>query len=462
MSAETKRQRVTGAKPALSIVGKEGAIPSVVNVQAERALIAAVLFEPAIYPALADMVQPADFWQLTHGFIWHAMEQCYPAIDPVTVATAITAIRPDEWTLDDLIAQMTAMIADVPDVAAAEGYAAIVRESALRLRMLQAADEQRRAILDKSLAVDALIDTCNSLLFRASEQMIRSADTSARAIAAGLIEALDARAAAPQYVQTGIPSLDDDLLGLYRGEVTVIAGKDGLGKTTFALNIVHNIVTRGQSVAVFSLEMSAADVMTVLLNISTGIPRKAFRKGDMTPAQKAQALEAALKAETWKLHVIDDSQVRGLTTVGLKRWLRRLMIDTPVDVVVVDGLWLMEGHDVRPGSARWEIVGIIMQELTAIAREYNVAIILLHQYNAEAMKRPIKERRPTTFDLSESSGVRYTAHGIIGLYRNKPYGIEVERDLTEAHILKWRGGDNNTGTVYYFDFVAGRYVETQP
>jgi replicative DNA helicase len=252
---------------------------------------------------------------------------------------------------------------------------------------------------------------------------------------------------------TGYQQLDHLHGGAARGEVVVVGGGEGMGKTTFMLNIVRNAAILGLRVAIFTLEMMRKEIGLNFSAMEAAIPKATLKNFALDEAQWSRFVKASGIIAGWGIDIIDEYP--SLTPIQLRRRLRKLRLTKGIDIVLVDGLWLMEDSDSKV-TERPRAVGNIMRDLVQIARDFNVALYITHQYNGDAWGRREDDKRPKLHDFAESAGVRRNAQVIWGLYRDDYYGIESLAKTTELHILKDRNGSGAQGQVIDFSFDTYR------
>lgn len=438
MNALAHRERVSTLPATAQVFARVAAEPS------EHALIGAVLLDPGVYANVAELVEPVDFAYLYNGFVWYAIDklaQRGDAIDIVSVADELD--RRKELAGQPHAQTLAAYMAECPTPDGAEGYARRVREAAVKLRTCNAAGKMIELAVNGEhvTGADGFVDECNRLLFEATDQRATDTDTSASALMSTYWQAMEdgMEGKTPAAVPTGFPALDDYLKGLARGEVIVVGGAEGMGKTSWMLSVARNVCKHYKlNVIVFTLEMAQMELMRLFMAMETGIPKDTLKAHALSPFQWAQFVTAAGEIRDWPLHVVDEFPA--LTPIQLQRRLRRMALQRRFDLVIVDGLWLMEPTLDPEARApeRPRAVGLIMRDLNAIARQFNVPILISHQYNVEAHTR--QDKRPKLVDMAESAGVRRNAQVVLGLYRDSYYGITAISDVTELHILKDRNG----------------------
>lgn len=439
MSAELKkrRDRVTGKGQVIEAARRfdPAAQPELADWNAERAVIGAPLLKPQIFPALAAILQAGDFFGVAEGFIWHAYEELTRYGDPIdflSVADFLDAEGKCELKGAALVERLTKTANACPDPDNGEFYAKKVREAALRGRVISAAFKIIQQSQDRSIQIDELVETCNAEIFKATEQYFDQR-TGIRDLTSHFYDVVeDAAAGKSGGLPTGFKTLDTHI-GYYPKEVTVLAGGAGMGKTTWILSSIRRLCMMGKRVALFTLEMSASeDVMRALLAVHTGIAKRALKHGDLTPAQRALFTKAVGEVSEWPLDVIDEFQ--NLTPTQLRRKLSYLKTQGETELVVIDGLWLMQPDEMSK-DGRWRDVTNIMRALNQVAVDYNVPIVITHQY------KDVLDDRPRLSDLAESRGVDRNAQVVMGMYRDSYQFGDVANPAAEIHILKDRNGD---------------------
>lgn len=455
MRAQSKRrERVSGKGQVIEAARRfdPSAQPDLADWNAERAVIGAPLLQPEIFPALAAILQPGDFFGVIEGFIWHAYEELTKRGDPIDfmlVADFLDAEGKCDLKGTALVERLTKTANSCPAPENAEAYAKKVRDASIRARTVGAAFKIIQQAQDRSLSVDALVEACNVGIFQATEQYFEQ-QTGARDLVSIFYDVAEqAKAGQSGGVSTGFAALDKHI-EFYPKEVTVFAGGAGMGKTTWVLSCIRKACLAGRRVALFTLEMSAAeDVMRALMAIHTGIAKRGFKQGNLTPAQWALFTKAIGEVSNWPLDVIDEFQ--NLTPIQLRRKLSYLKTQGQTDLVVIDGLWLMQPDEISK-DGRWRDVTNIMRALNQVAVDFNVPILITHQY------KDVLDDRPRLSDLAESRGVDRNAQVVLGMYRESYQFGDVDNPEAEIHILKDRNGDG-TGKMVNIIYDGCGYKE---
>lgn len=457
-----KRERVAGK--VINLDTSSVPMYQIADERAEEALIGAVYQQPDLFISLREIVQPADFFTLLRGFIWHAFDTLVNQNKGIDLVTVADELERQNCPLkgEDLIREMARMIERAPDTRNAEQYARAVFEASLRLRLLKATHEIHQMTTDKTISVDELIDFSDREIYKATNRQAESR-TDALSIMGAYFdkvqEAIVSGMPSPG-VQTGFPALDELMGGLYPGEVTVLAGGEGMGKTTCAMSSIRHVVAQGKRVALFTLEMTQEEIIRTFTAMETGIYKSVLKQFSLSDFQWRLFTEAAGKIGKWPLEIIDEFPT--LSPVQCRRKLRKLVQTGNVDLVVIDGLWLMESSEPAKNDRPRDVFAI-MRDLNQLARDFNLPILITHQYNAE-----IKNAKyPVLHHLSESAGVRRNAQVVYGLHRPSYYDRDSLDDTTDLYILKDRNGTaqgQKVPLIYntnYSRYEGGQYVNVR-
>jgi replicative DNA helicase len=247
-------------------------------------------------------------------------------------------------------------------------------------------------------------------------------------------EELQRSGASVTGLSTGFRDLDKMLAGLHPTNLIIIAARPGMGKSALALNMSQNVALNGNSVAIFSLEMSREEIVTRMLCAKGRIDSQKLRTGSLNEGDFTKLSNAA--GALYKQNIfVDDSP--GLTVTEIRAKCRRLRRKPGLDLVVVDYLQLMNGSG---QENRQQEIAMISRSLKSLARELQVPIIALSQLNRGVESR--EDKRPRLGDLRESGAVEQDADVVMFIYRDEYYFPEkVEsKGIAEVVISKHRQG----------------------
>ncbi len=407
--------------------------------EAEEAVIGAVLINPEAYYDVAQFLQSDDFYIHRNQWIWQAFITLHDrneAIDFVTVTEELDQMG----HLADIggAAYITKLINNVPSSLHAEAYGRRVEETAIRRRMLAAANRIAKLAYEENLSLDTVMDDSEKAVFNVSERRLTRDLQPIRTVLSDYfdrIEELSQRDDELVGVPTGFFDIDKMLGGLQPSDLLIIAGRPGMGKTGFLLTAVKNAaLIHKKHVAYFSLEMSNEQLVQRLIAQETGINSTRLRSGKLNPNEWllfTQAIEVLTDTHVF----LDDTPA--LTPLQLRTKCRRLHLEYKLDLIVVDYLQLM-GGDVRSNN-RVQEVSEISRNMKILARELNVPVLAAAQLSRAVEQR--SDKRPVLSDLRESGSLEQDADIVMFIYRPEVYEEDSShQNLAEIIIAKHRNG----------------------
>jgi len=407
--------------------------------ESEEAVIGAVLINPEAYYDVAQFLQQDDFYIHRNQWVWQAFIALHDrneAIDFVTVTEELDQMG----HLADIggAAYITKLINNVPSSLHAEAYGRRVEETAIRRRMLAAANKIAKLAYEENLSLETVMDDSEKAVFNVSERRLTRDLQPIRTVLSDYfdhIEELSQRDDALVGVPTGFFDIDKMLGGLQPSDLLIIAGRPGMGKTGFLLSALKNAaLTHKKHVAVFSLEMSNEQLVQRLIAQETGINSTRLRTGKLSPDEWllfTQAIEVLTDTHIF----LDDTPA--LTPLQLRTKCRRLHLEYKLDLIVVDYLQLM-GGDIRNNN-RVQEVSEISRNMKILARELNVPVLAAAQLSRAVEQR--SDKRPVLSDLRESGSLEQDADIVMFIYRPEVYEEDTAlKNLAEIIIAKHRNG----------------------
>lgn len=411
------------------------------NLPAERAVIGAVLQQPDLLALVSDRLEAGDFFAFAHGYIWHALltlQNEGKVIDILTVAERLDAEPNAPLKGEEAVRVLSQLFGAVPQAKHLEVYAKQIRDSATKIRLLDATVKIQERLFRDGADIETLAAFGEQVILESTADRLDALDTSVQSAVACYWQTLKALQEGRRVagIQTGWPTYDHREVGvggLHVGTVTVVVGMEGFGKTTWVLSLARNVAKQGKRVVVISLEMRRDEIMQVFISMESWIWKGILQRGDLNEEQVGQFEDAVGRISDWKMDIIDEFRASDhpLTPAALRRKLRLLMRRGAIDLVVIDGLWLMEAT--APSGQRFRDVSQITHELSDISKGelgQPFPLVITHQYSGEIAARNVT--KPTIFHLAESAGVRRNVQVIIGLWR------ALESNWMEAHVLKDR------------------------
>ena len=369
------------------------------NIEAEEAVLGALLIDPDAIIRVATILRPEDFYREKHGWIYDVILALHERREPIDFLTVVDELeRREQLEQVGGAAFITTLINAVPTSVHAEHYARIVERAATRRRLLEAAGQIAALAYQEADDVAEVVDRAEQLLFGVSERRISRELVPIKQVLNEYydrIEYLTRHQGEVIGIPTGFSDIDKLLGGLQRSDMVILAARPSVGKTSLALGIAHNAAKKFQQrVAFFSLEMSNEQVVQRLVSAETGIDSQRLRRGIIAEDEWGRFIKAVSDLSDIHLY-IDDTP--GISALELRTKARRLQAEIGIDLLVVDYLQLMRG-DYRSEN-RVQEISSISRSLKALARELNVPILALSQLSRGVESRT--DKRPILSDLRE-------------------------------------------------------------
>jgi len=375
-------------------------LSSPASVESEMALLGAVLVNPEAFLAISSFLHADDFFLLKHQHVWSSMQNLSNRkmpIDVLTVAEGLDAAHHLEAIGG--MGYLTQLLNSTPSSVHAEFYGQIVERASVRRRLMRAADEMKALAKDEQIDLETVISKSETTLFGVTErQMKRDFQTMRDAVGTYFdrIDALIQNPGSSYGVPSGFRDLDALLGGFQRQALMIFAGRPGMGKTSFLLSAAVNAARQNQSVAIFTMEMGAEEIVQRMIAMETAISSEKLRRGDLNAAEYNRFVEAAGRISDFPIY-IDDTP--GLNPIQLRTKTRRLQHEFGLDLVIVDYLQLMNGGAGFQNN-RVQEIGYISRSLKELARELDVPVFSAAQLSRAVESR--QDKRPQLSDLRES------------------------------------------------------------
>ncbi len=432
------------------------------NLEAEQSVLGAVLIDSDAIVKASGKISSDDFYRANHQKIFAAMIQLNASGEPVDVITVSQLLKQREQ-LEDIggIGYLTDLANFVPTAANVEYYANIVEKSSVMRRLIRTATQ----IVSKGFAanedVSEVLDEAERKILEVSQRRSSGAFVPIKEALIEVFHRIDYLSKQKGSI-TGIPSgfqdLDRMTSGFQKSDLIIVAARPSVGKTAFALNIAQNVGVRaGQSVAIFSLEMSASQLVQRIICAEGNIDASKIRSGRLETEEEWDKLTMAIATLSEADIYIDDSAT--ITVADIRAKCRRLKVERGLGLIVIDYLQLIQGRG-KAGENRQQEVSEISRTLKAIARELEVPVIALSQLSRSVEQR--QDKRPMMSDLRESGSIEQDADIVAFLYRDDYYDQESEKKNTiEIIIAKQRNGP--VGTVELgFQKQYNKFVSLSP
>lgn len=423
----------------------EKGLPS--NVDAERLVLGSILMNHDAYFQVAGEVEPEDFSLEKHRRIFGRMKDLYDRgekIDRLTVANEL--MKQGQLESVDGLTYLVSLDEGMPELANLESYIRIVKDkSALRRMIFTAQKVIDRCLIGEEEPDEILAGAEEALLklgeTRSGDQLLAPAVIIDR-FPGGINAFLDPSRRV-SGLSTGFTKFDEMTGGLHGGELIILAARPSMGKTALALNIAQHVAAHPKMrkpVAVFSLEMSSASLLTRLLCAGARVDQHKFRAGYLN-ADERRRLQVGLADLTEAPLFIDDTAGVHLMDVHAK--LRRMKVQHGLALVVVDYLQLMSSRG--RSENRNQEVSAISRGLKLMAKELDVPFVVLSQLSRASETRP-GDHKPQLSDLRDSGSIEQDADLVGFIFREEVYHRDREdlKGVAELIIAKQRNGPIGT------------------
>ena len=407
--------------------------------EAEEAVLGAVLINPEAYYDVAHFLQDEDFYIHRHRWIWQAFTNLHEKRIPIDFLTVAEELD-QNGQLSEIggPAYLTALINNVPTSLHAEAYGHLVEESAVRRRMLEAANAIAKLAYKEETGIDEIMNDAEKAVFGVSERRLTRDLQPIQKVLSDYYDRIDQlmrRGEDTFGVPSGFIDLDRLLGGMQPSEFLIIAGRPGMGKTAFLISAAKNAAQiHKKHVAIFSLEMANEQLVQRLIAQETGIDTHHLRTGQLNEDEWplfAHAIEVLSDTRIF----LDDTP--GLTPLQLRTKSRRLHMEFRLDLILVDYLQLMSGG-IRIEN-RVQEVSYISRNLKMLARELNVPVLAAAQLSRAIEQRADKE--PQLSDLRESGSLEQDSDVVMFIHRPDLYEKDsLKQNIAAIKIAKHRNG----------------------
>jgi len=435
-------------------------VPS--NIEAEQALLGAILVNNDAFYRVSDFLKNAHFNEPLHARIFEVAGEIIrmgKTANPVTIKTFLPA---NDKVGDLTVAQYLARLASqAVTIINAEDYGRAIYDLALRRSLITIGEDMVNIAYDAPLDMPPQnqIEDAERRLFELAETGRYDggfqAFNDAMALAIDMASAAYQRDGGLSGIACGIQALDQKMGGLQPSDLVIVAGRPGMGKTSLATNIAFNIAENyepeiqpdgstkaknGGVIGFYSLEMSAEQLATRIISEQTEIPSSKIRRGDISEADFEKLVACSQMMQKLPLHI---DQTGGISIAQLAARARRLKRQRGLDVLVVDYIQLMTGAK-KTGDNRVQEMTEITTGLKALAKELNVPVIALSQLSRQVENRD--DKRPQLSDLRESGSIEQDADVVLFVFREEYYvknaeprrtPEEVANDIKSPEYLAW-------------------------
>ncbi|MFB6291719.1 MAG: replicative DNA helicase [Candidatus Bipolaricaulia bacterium] len=436
------------------------------NKEAEQLVLGSILMDPEdVVPQVVEKVQPSYFYWKEHRLIFRAVLELFDKGDPADVVTVTNRLK-EKDQLEEI--QGRGYLADLLDkvvtTANLEHYTEILRQKALMRALINGGKRISELGYETNKELKDVLDRAEEIVFEISRQETVEDFHLLSDFLRDHFDELEELHHDPNQqtisgLSTGFPKLDEMTSGFQDGQLIVVAGRPGTGKTSFALSLVRNIALKeGQGVGLFSLEMTKEQLLERLL-CGEGRVNLHQLRGGFVPSSKWRDIATAAGKLQESTIVIDD--MPGNAILDVKAKARRMKAEHDINMLMVDYLQLIEGA--QNANTREQEIAHISRSLKGIARELRIPVLALSQLNRSVERR--EKKRPRLSDLRESGAIEQDSDVVTFIYREDYYDEEDEKSdstisPTEIIIGKQRNGPLGSVNLNFHKGYASFYNPT--
>jgi replicative DNA helicase len=401
---------------------------------AEQALLGCIVQEPHLMAtAVGDGITPDSFMDKRNSLVFAKMVELYKENRPIDGVILYSELQEDV----ELAHYSTTLNDNLPYTGNISEYISLLRDGFIKRRLEHGLAEIGSRL--KETDGRELLSQAERILSEVSSQTYSSSFTRVNSVVDGIVQRLEDGEVSAFGLSTGFHNLDRILHGLHPGNLVIVAGRPGMGKSALAFTLARNVASEGTGVALISLEMSAEELGFRLLSFETGNSQDHLRAANFGEHGWKNIAKARSTIANYPLYLEDHGNV---SMLELQSNVRRLHAEHNIGLVVVDYMQLMDSGTGREN--RVQEIGAISRGLKLMARGLDIPVIALSQLSRGVESR--QDRRPQMHDLRESGNIEQDADIIIFIYREGYYTEETpKREEAEIIIAKNRNG--RTGTI---------------
>ena len=415
------------------------------SLEAEQSVLGSILINPECFSEIATELKSNDFYLETHKEIYLAMQDLFLKNRTIDLITLIdTLIKQGVYDKEEDSKKYIKLIAEiVPSASNVKDYAKIVRDNSILRNLIEVCSDVSELAYSNQGDVEKLLDSAQQKIYDITETTQTKGFTHIREALLANYEHLrllktDPDAAAGQ--PTGFSALDKVLVGMGPGDLILVGARPGMGKTSFAMNIASKVALQSKkTVCVFSLEMSAEQLVSRMLSSEALVDSYAIRSGNLSNEDWEKIARASSVLSECEI-LIDDTA--GISATGMRAKLRRIK---NLGLIVIDYLQLMQSDNTKKNDSRVNDVADISRNLKLMAKDLKVPIICCAQLSRGPESR--NDKRPMLSDLRDSGAIEQDADVVMFLYRDEYYDTAEKngeiQNTAEIIVAKNRHGSTS-------------------
>ena len=415
------------------------------SIEAEKSVIGAMLMDKEAVTAALNMLTKEDFYSSQYAVIFESMAELFNEGKPIDLVVLQEKLKeknisPEIAGIDFIRDILTA----VPTSANIRSYAGIVHEKAVLRRLIRVSEDIANTCYADKEQLEDILANAEKNIFKVLQSKSSGTLKPIEKIEENVLNRIEEVSRSNESV-TGLPTgfidLDYKTSGFQPSDLVLIAARPSMGKTAFVLNVVEHIAIRKNlPCMIFSLEMSAEQLVQRMLAMETGIDSQKLRVGNLNDNDWEQLIRGVVQVGNSKI-IIDDTP--GISITELRSKCRKVKLEKGLSLVIIDYLQLMTGSS-RASENRQQEISEISRNLKSLARELQAPVIALSQLSRACETRT--DHRPMLSDLRESGAIEQDADIVMFLYREDYYKKDTEH-INEAEVIIAKQRNGPIGTV---------------
>lgn len=408
-------------------------------IEIEESVLGALLLDQNAITNAIDILKIEYFYLDEHKAIYKSISSLFRDAKPVDLLSVADQLKKDgNFDYIGGLNKLVALTSRITSAAHIEYHVRILSEKFIQRELIRVSTETLKDSYDETTDILDLLDKTESKFLEINDSNFKSDVHSMDILLSNTLKEIEANQNSQDDgmgILTGFNDLDARTGGFQKGTLLILAARPAMGKTALALTMARNIaVDFNKPVAIFSLEMTATELMSRLIAAESGIDAKKFKlKGQLQDWEKEQ-LRSKTNALAHAPMYIDDNP--GLTIFELRAKCRRLKQRYDIQMVFIDYLQLMSGGEgMRNGGNREQEISYISRQLKGLSKELGVPIMALSQLS-RAVETRGGSKRPQLSDLRESGAIEQDADMVMFVYRPSYYGLETEAGMNTEGLAK--------------------------
>lgn len=409
------------------------------NIEAEKAVLSAILLDDQNLTLVSDVLKPSDFYTKAHNIIYQAVLDLAQENKKVDLLVLQDHLQTKKL-LDQAggIEYIMELQEDIPAMGLLAQHAQIVKDKAMLRDLIHSAADIIGSCYEQNIQeIDSVLDAAEQKIFQISNKLAAPTFTKLDSILKKTFQQLAQVKSSHEGItgiSTGFSEFDQMTSGMQRGDLLILAARPSMGKTALALNMAMSAWHTGNAVGIFSLEMSAEQLVLRMLSAESQISHQKIRNALVSPDEWMNLTNTAARLAEAKVF-IDDSP--SINIMELRAKARKLKSQENISLLVIDYLQLISSH--QRHENRNQEISSISRALKALAKELGIPVLALSQLSRSLENR--MDKRPMLSDLRESGAIEQDGDVIFFIYRDVVYNPDTEHpDIAEVIIGKQRNG----------------------